>query len=426
MSPLSNYNLEKEDVFNAIKGSCASNHPSDGIRINAVYTLCNGDWRFLIGRCSENYKDNNNLHQAYPDHVFISKTIKEPKYTDILDKLHSPEGLMLSTELPPVKIIPNSKWTHNIIPSNHSQSEIPLQRFSIGCEPQPHFWDGKLIKHGLPFHKSSTKYIKEFLNLANFHGAQDSRKGSLILDIHETRGKIIIKDGKLSIHSNISSLCIVGQTASMPEIILHPPDFHPITPQDLEDVELWLLSEDDQIVDFISSSEMPAINKPSVKIDYESIITRGECEVCEFKPYISPDSSKAEELLKATCAMSNSKGGHIFIGVSDDTEIYGITKNEIEKDYKKDSNEAINLYERDIKTKLREGLRDNQCFETRIVKIADKTVIIIQVTSSNEINYTRIKKDAYIRRGASSAKMTPEEINAYGRTHYPDYFMRKL
>jgi hypothetical protein len=417
MNCTTNYNLTKEDAIGMIRRTDANNHPTGGIRINVVYTMCNGQWRFLIGRCTPNHPAQGDAHQTYQDHVFISKKIEQTEYTAIMEALHG-EGVKTTLNLPLLKIVPTATWMHNVIPSSHSLAETPFQRFWIVCEREPMPWSNKLIKHGLPFHKSPAKYIKEFLKLDEFHGSQDSRKGSLILDIPETRGRIVLADNKLSINSQMPDLCIVGQTAAKPSVILHGSETYPITSQELRDAEFWLISKDDQIIDFISSSEMPPRNTQPAEVDYEALIMRGECENCELKPYISISNAKAEELLRATCALSNTQGGYIFIGVSDDTEICGIPDNEIQRDYKTDPSNAMERYERDIKSKLREGLRDNQCFTTKIIQIAESKVMVISVTQSDSLNYLRTKREAYTRRGASSAKMTPHEILAHKKPNY--------
>lgn len=425
MNAISNYNLTKEDALGVMRRANVSDHPERGIRINAVYTICNNEWKFLVGRCAPDQPCYNDLHQIYQDHVFISKVVAGLRYADLMDRLHA-DGVIIDPGLPPIKVIQGAKWTHNIIPSSHSQVEAPVQRFWIGCESQSMFWSGKLIKHGLPFHRSSTKYIKEFLGLEDFHGNQDSRKGAIILDVPEARGRILLKDNKLSIDSHVVDLCIVGQVASGPAITLLGSEAYSVAPQDLNEAEFWLISKDDQIIDFISSSEMPPKNVQPTEVDYEALIVRGECDGCELKPYISLRHSKAEELLKATCALSNSRGGYVFIGVSDDIQILGIPDSELQRDYKTDPDAALGKYQLEIRGLLREGLRDNQCFTTDVLAIAGRRILMIKVAPSEGLNYLRAKQDAYVRRGASSARMTPEEIRVHGRPNHLEGFLGTL
>lgn len=58
-----------------------------------------------------------------------------------------------------------------------------------------------------------------------------------------------------------------------------------------------------------------------------SDLARGECDTVEFKPLISLDrtDSKAMELLKVVTAFANTHGGALYIGISDDAEIIGVS-----------------------------------------------------------------------------------------------------
>jgi len=91
-----------------------------------------------------------------------------------------------------------------------------------------------------------------------------------------------------------------------------------------------------------SNSEETTIEE-QVSKDYnlmptmEEALGRGECEYTEFKPgLINRASSNRNielEVAKTLCAFYNSKGGYLFIGISDKKEVvYGLDFSEISKD----------------------------------------------------------------------------------------------
>ena len=55
---------------------------------------------------------------------------------------------------------------------------------------------------------------------------------------------------------------------------------------------------------------------------------------------------------------------------------------------------------------LIEALIDNQCFSISAIKLGEKYVIIISVIRTRELNYNVNSRMAFIRRGATSFKMT--------------------
>lgn len=62
---------------------------------------------------------------------------------------------------------------------------------------------------------------------------------------------------------------------------------------------------------------------------------------------------------------------------------------------------------------MQESLNKNQCFNSHLIKYKGMFVLVIDVHKANGLNYLLNTKEAYIRRGASSARMTPAEIQSF-------------
>lgn len=99
--------------------------------------------------------------------------------------------------------------------------------------------------------------------------------------------------------------------------------------------------------------------------------------------------------------------------MSDEGDIIGLARDltrrldELEK--------AVDDYEKEIRARLRESLKDNQCFTSRVTVIAGTRVVVVDVVTSQEVNYL-VKSDlaqmAYIRHGATNMKLSPPDMKA--------------
>lgn len=77
------------------------------------------------------------------------------------------------------------------------------------------------------------------------------------------------------------------------------------------------------------------------------------------------------------------------------------------------------------KTKrLQESLNKNQCFDAYLIKHRKLFVLVVDVHKANGLSYLLAKKEAYVRSGASSAEMTPTEMQSFPRER--DVFGREL
>jgi predicted HTH transcriptional regulator len=109
-------------------------------------------------------------------------------------------------------------------------------------------------------------------------------------------------------------------------------------------------------------------------------------------------------LEKTVCAFSNQRGGTLFIGVCDDGDIEGLAGDLARR------GEAVDAD--DVRKRLRETLKDNQCFSLGVAKVADTQLVIVTVATSPDVNFLVKTRTAYIRHGGSSMKLTAQELKA--------------
>lgn len=255
------------------------------------------------------------------------------------------------------------------------------------------------------------------MGLNSFHGTVDGLRGSIFIDVTDDRAHLRFSGKGVSYKKYIAGdMCLVGRIDGVDVNKVKQEDDFLYCHNSASDIELWLVDQSHAIVDYCSTSEWEfrygAANESGEKEELLDIISRGESERCEFKEYIDlteKKNKKAYEVEKAVCALSNHEGGRLFIGVSDDTEILGVNDGCF-RSYKRDLKEAVDIYGRDVSKRLRDTLKLNQCFGISSFEIAGLFILVVNVDRVDGLNYLRLRNEAYVRRGASSAKMTPSEI----------------
>ncbi len=153
---------------------------------------------------------------------------------------------------------------------------------------------------------------------------------------------------------------------------------------------------------------------------FEYIIDKGENRKLEFKSTLryclnkkQPKDYIEHAILKTIVAFANTKGGLLFIGVSDEGEIIGID-NDLQtfKEYSKDK--FLKHFDNLIKVNFTSPI--DAILEYELMEIKSKLVFLIKVKKSEKPRFlnTKLKgKEFYIRRSASSNSLDIEETVQY-------------
>lgn len=408
-----NRNLRKDSLFQAIKRR--PTRGSNKFYLRAVYIKQNDQWRFLMGKCSVGDGSHCENEARYKEFYFLSKVF-ECSLTELIEKLYS--GFSIAKNMPKFSLAENTSWEEELVPSHATKSGYPVRMLICNISNNSSFNDAKLVGYDVEFHSSAKEYIQEFFSLSGDLGSKEIREGTLMVELEDRKGAIKLDGSILSIEGKDDSLCIVGKIDDERAVCLKQGKTLEIEKKDIQKIELWLLNKDEEVLDYWSSSEWPYIYSQSKQvrdtIDYESIIAAGEGNICEFKPYISfkeRQNSKIDQITKTVCALSNSNGGTLFIGINDNAEIEDITV-PLRKDYRDELTQSLAGYISDLKTLLKDNLLSNHCFDVQAIKVFSKFLIVVNVSQAQEINCVKSERQAYIRKGASSMKMLPEEMQA--------------
>jgi hypothetical protein len=390
-----------------------------------VFTKANDSWSMLMGNIIVN--DNSNpfdieaCHYQYPEYQFICQPISELSVAKLITNVGEDANILIPG-LPELgKRESHLNWDESLIPSHFHQEGFPVRRFSARVCSDAQCHDTKLVAHDMPFHPSAFELTRNFLGLEKFHGSSDARRGDLRIYIPDRRGHLVFSESNIRFHSDIhNELSVVGSIDDVPVALTNPLEKHDFEPEKAMDVELWLVTQANEILDYCSSTEWEhRYEAESNNTDLEKllgIISAGESEHCEFKAYIdlvTKKNAKAWDIDKTVCALSNHQGGKLFIGVDDETRIIGINEG-CQKHYQGESDtENAEAYQKAVVKRLQESLNKNQCFDAYLIEHNKLFVLVVDVHKANGLNYLLAMKEAYIRRGASSPKMTPTEIQAF-------------
>lgn len=410
--------LPHDGLAGAFSGLGVYETPLNGY-IRAIYTRQPlGQWTYYISQCVFAESVGHDTVEAYEKFTFISKGLREITVAALFNMLGS-TGIETAPDLPRI-CLPKTptNWTEEIIPSHATSLGIPFRRFSTSVQPNAFFPQDQLVAYDLPYRPSAAGYVKEFLGFKAFHDTSDARHGEFSIEVPDRRGAIHYTGGRICIKNPTAPMRLVGMLNGDVAVDVINDTHLEYDSKTTKDVELWLLTKESDLVDFISSSHWPhKYETPMPEKQREErlleTIRNGESETCEFKPYIDLTSAKASELESTVCAFSNQRGGTLLIGITDDGSVIGIARELVQRPDELPS--ALRDYENAVRTRLREALKDNQCFTVYAAKVLGVSLVVVEVGGTQDLNYivkSSLAQTAFIRHGATSFKMSPPEIQA--------------
>jgi hypothetical protein len=270
----------------------------------------------------------------------------------------------------------------------------------------------RLLKQGAPYFPDVFDAASSWLGLRQYHGSSDGRKGNVIVLVPETRAVISAgvwtSDDELAIHIagpavGTSKLAVVG-AAWVGKSIVHfehavPSDGRVslCLPERSDRLEMFVLDSAGETYDFhvenlagyVPSRSFLSARHGTGRADRVlKAIAEGEGLHTEFKEFLDlakpkgplTDKDKFTQVVKCVAAFANTKGGTIFLGISDDCEVVGVNEH-ISKWAQTELDEvAIQNYMGSLRSKLRDRLNSPVSIHTAAIYHRDRLVIALDVS----------------------------------------------
>ncbi len=129
-------------------------------------------------------------------------------------------------------------------------------------------------------------------------------------------------------------------------------------------------------------------------INFQKEISLGEDSSRQFKEKLD----KASEIAKEMCAMSNSKGGIIYVGVKDNNTISGLDQKEISQ------------YNQLISNASNENIKPAIYPQTKIIELEGKLILLINISEGPSKPYCTSAGVYWVKSGSDKRNASPQEL----------------
>jgi len=314
----------------------------------------------------------------------------------------------------------------------------PIYYFTLGgtLKPKPGFAELVDPKHA--YYHDLYEAIQWWIRPHQFHGAQDGRLGSVVVELPECRAyfkHLEHADSQLQIE--VAAIDAIKPALRMRGVAYRPGgamqvgadsaagSFAIALPHDTFRMHLTLLTTDGEELDW--HHERPPLDAPprgrvlnptpgpSLADDEElaaRALAAGEGVQVEFKPWVEPNHDKFDEIVNTAIAFANTRGGVVLLGVDDHCAPNSTVDEAIVNATRKKgmtSDRANDWALGVVKQRITGAMNRVPPLRTATVSIDNRTVILVEIPEGAEKPYARVRThDIYVRRGANNVRPHPD------------------
>jgi hypothetical protein len=303
--------------------------------------------------------------------------------------------------------------------------------------PTPH---ERLLGADAPYYPDQYEASKDWLGLRQHHGSSDGSNGKVVFLLPETRGFIddfswkadtlkLQVAGTATESENLQVIGALWSAAGIKQLASSVTAGHAILhiTSDAKRLELFVLGDSGQIYEhhqeqvgfgpehgrFLGAR----LQLSEIASHVKAAIAKGECVDVEFKAWVDikgqlKENSKLKQVLQTVAAYANTSGGTVYIGVNDNSEVVGIN-DELAKSTKTVPDESsAKSYLGELRTRVTDSLHGPVAVTTALANVEGKLVAMLRVEPS--LTPVSITNECifYARKGATNAKVPPDEWRA--------------
>lgn len=299
---------------------------------------------------------------------------------------------------------------------------------------------GPLVVYGQPAFETVEQAVRAWVPLRPFHGSSDGRLGSILIEVPLAGPRL----GALTLESGDSvRVAVNGRSDATPiELsgVWHSSDGYlvetfaqPITgdsvvvarPPGVDQVAMWLVRRDSLVTDFFIENPHRCSRKqrilspqrattidgdPAVQID------AGEGETIEWKPFIRLTSDKVDEVVRTVVAFANTRGGTVFIGVTDYGDVEGIDKgvrDATSKDERISLDECAKNYCAEVRKKVLDRVGEMTGLKIDTIRVREKLVVCVRVDEARRKPCSDVvRNEIWIRKGSNNRRPDTAQLRA--------------
>lgn len=324
------------------------------------------------------------------------------------------------------------------LPNHNEFSNWPGLYFEVGNNPgendlqELRSLDYPLVKFKVPCYMSGYEAAADWLKIKDFH-VDGGRLGKALLFLPNFKARIKNisyedDDLKLYIDSEIRNklecqfvIKFENKTLRKNEIIEN------------NELGMSLKLEDEPVITYVQLIASNAEKDEKLDYYYEDsfrhsgtirfikkgaskkildLISNGENENVEFKPYTRFDKSKDDEIMETVIAFANTSGGSILFGIKDDSKIVGIPQNVLENGTEAKFIEEFKRYIRRTTSNKTNGIT----LDFKDHQIGKNLILEVSVKEGDKKPYSHTENNLiWVRRGSTDRPPSTDELkNLFG------------
>jgi len=301
---------------------------------------------------------------------------------------------------------------------------------------------GPMLRYGQLSFESLQQAVRFWIPLRPMSRISEGRNGHVIFDVpliaprlgelttpRERMMRVAIDDIPLG---TVPELSGVWQSDDAEQIEpfayqVKGPFVEVVRPEWADQVSLWLTLSDSLVTDWFFENAtrcsrtlrtlFPADgHSGGTQAEVQAQIHGGENETVEFKPVVSFEPGKFDEVIETVIAFANKHGGTIYLGVGNHQEILGVEKRLRElfpAEVRKSTHERAQMYCTMMRTKINDRVVGTCNFTIEPILVAGMTVIRVVVAEGKQKPYSDFQTgEMWTRRGANTVKPDANEVKA--------------